>query len=292
MEDKSKRLTNIIVTGLAEEDPSPSPENNIAKEPSSPPTLVKVWTAHRFKGHPTTRPGEGTRDQPRRSSPMSASSETTPTRKWNTLQMHDKDPVLFSFGSALINRWKQTSCGDCRLSSNPWTSRVYLNDDLTPLDQSRRRTLVPVSRQLRKARVNCEIRPDKLLYEGKSFSITEAEALLKRTAASHAQWDNLETQTAPLNIMAYAQPLSCGSELSKIISLPCAGTMRTSDHRTREKLLPIGSDSESRTVDLAARTRCAKWHPPFGQHSNPGQLFRPCEPWSAGCRVWSSGESK
>ena len=37
MEDKSKRLTNIIVTGLAEEDPSPSPENNIAEEPSSPP---------------------------------------------------------------------------------------------------------------------------------------------------------------------------------------------------------------------------------------------------------------
>ena len=37
MEDKSKRLTNITVTGLAEEDPPPSPENNIAEEPSSPP---------------------------------------------------------------------------------------------------------------------------------------------------------------------------------------------------------------------------------------------------------------
>ena len=48
------------------------------------------------------------------------------------------------------------------------------------LEQSCRRTLVPVIRQLRKPRVKCEIRRDKLLYEGKPISITEAEALLKR----------------------------------------------------------------------------------------------------------------
>ena len=35
----------------------------------------------------------------------------------------------------------------------------------------------------------------------------------------------------------------------------------------------------------------SKWQPPLGQHSNPGQLFRPCGPSSAGCWVWSSGES-
>ena len=70
-------------------------------------------------------------------------------------------------------------------------------------------------------------------------------------------------------------------------------TMTTSDHKTREKPLPTARDSECHTVDLAARTRCVKWHPPLGQHSNPGQLFRPCGPSSAGCCVWSraSGES-
>ena len=36
---------------------------------------------------------------------------------------------------------------------------------------------------------------------------------------------------------------------------------------------------------------CVKWHPPLGQHSNLGQLFRPCGPSSAGCWVWSTGES-
>ena len=32
-----------------------------------------------------------------------------------------------------------------------------------------------------------------------------------------------------------------------------------------------------------------KWHPPMGQHSNPGQLFWPCGPSAAGCWVWSTG---
>ena len=32
-----------------------------------------------------------------------------------------------------------------------------------------------------------------------------------------------------------------------------------------------------------------KWHPPLGQHSNPGQLFQPSGPSSAGCWVWASG---
>ena len=40
MEDKSKRLTNIIVTDLAEEDPSPSPENNIAEGAIFPALLL------------------------------------------------------------------------------------------------------------------------------------------------------------------------------------------------------------------------------------------------------------
>ena len=65
-------------------------------------------------------------------------------------------------------------------------------------------------------------------------------------------------QSQPLNIRAYAQPLSCGCKLSKITPLACAVTMTTSHHKTREKLLPSARDSESRTVDLAARTRCAK----------------------------------
>ena len=110
MENKSKKLTNIIVTGIAEEDPSPSPENNIAEleEPSSlpsppppPPPRVKVWSAHKFKGHPTTRPGEGTRDQPQRSSRMSAPWETTPTRKWNTQQCTTQTPS----SSPSVSHW-------------------------------------------------------------------------------------------------------------------------------------------------------------------------------------------
>ena len=71
-----------------------------------------------------------------------------------------------------------------------------------------------------------------------------------------AECDPVESQ--PLNIKAYAQPLACGCKLSKITTLACAVTMTTSDHKTREKLLPTARDSESRTVDLAARTRCVK----------------------------------
>ena len=71
-----------------------------------------------------------------------------------------------------------------------------------------------------------------------------------------AECDPLESQ--PLNIRAYAQPLACGCKLSKITTLACAVTMTTSDHKTREKLLPTARDSESRTVDLAARNRCVK----------------------------------
>ena len=62
----------------------------------------------------------------------------------------------------------------------------------------------------------------------------------------------------PLNIKAYAQTLACGCKLSKITTLACAITMTTSDHKTRVKLLPIARDSESRTVNLAARTQCVK----------------------------------
>ena len=34
-----------------------------------------------------------------------------------------------------------------------------------------------------------------------------------------------------------------------------------------------------------------KWHPALSQHFNPRQLFRPCEPSSAGGWVWASAES-
>ena len=52
-----------------------------------------------------------------------------------------------------------------------------------------------------------------------------------------AECDPLESQ--PLNIRAYAQLLACGCKLSKITTLACAVTMTTSDHKTREKLLPV-----------------------------------------------------
>ena len=71
-----------------------------------------------------------------------------------------------------------------------------------------------------------------------------------------AECDPVESQ--PLNIKAYAQPLACGCKLSKITTLACAVTMTTNDHKTGEKLLPTARDSESRIVDLAARTRCVK----------------------------------
>ena len=82
-----------------------------------------------------------------------------------------------------------------------------------------------------------------------------------------AECDPVESQ--PLNIMAYAQPLACGCKLSKITPLACAVTMTTSDHKTREKLLPTARDSESRTVDLAARTQCVKITSSIGSTLQP-----------------------
>ena len=82
-----------------------------------------------------------------------------------------------------------------------------------------------------------------------------------------AECDQLESQ--PLNIRAYAQPLTCVCKLSKITTLACAVTMTTSDHKTREKLLPIARDSESRTVNLAARTRCVKKTSSIGSTLQP-----------------------
>ena len=44
-------------------------------------------------------------------------------------------------------------------------------------------------------------------------------------------------------------------------------------------------------VDVGVCMWVSKWHPPLGQHSNPGQLFWPCGSSSVRCWVWSSGES-
>ena len=91
-----------------------------------------------------------------------------------------------------------------------------------------------------------------------------------------AECDPLESQ--PLNIRAYAQPPACGCKLSKITTLACAVTMTTSDHKTREKLLPTARDSESRTVDLAARTRCVKMTSSIGST---------LQPWTAVSALWA-----
>ena len=91
-----------------------------------------------------------------------------------------------------------------------------------------------------------------------------------------AECDPVESQ--PLNIRAYAQPLACGCKLSKITTLACAVTMTTSDHKTREKLLPTAKDSESRTVDLAARTRCVKMTASIGST---------LQPWTAVSALWA-----
>ena len=58
-------------------------------------------------------------------------------------------------------------------------------------------------------------------------------------------------ESQPLNIRAYAQPFAFGCKLSKITTLACAVTMTTSDHKTREKLLPTARDSESRVCVCA-----------------------------------------
>ena len=91
-----------------------------------------------------------------------------------------------------------------------------------------------------------------------------------------AECDPVESQ--PLNIRAYAQPLACGCKLSKITTLACAVTMTTSDHKTREKLWPTAKDSESRTVDLAARTRCVK---------KTASIGSTLQPWTAVSALWA-----
>ena len=78
---------------------------------------------------------------------------------------------------------------------------------------------------------------------------------------------------------AIAEGLACGCKLSKITTLACAVTMTTGDHKTREKLLPIARDSESRTVNLAAtRTRCVKMTSSIGST---------LQPWTAVSALWT-----
>ena len=81
-----------------------------------------------------------------------------------------------------------------------------------------------------------------------------------------------------VNLFANAQSLACGCKPSKITTLACAVTTATSDHKTREKFLPTARDSESRTVGLAARTRCVKMTSSIGST---------LQPWTAVLALWA-----
>ena len=109
-----------------------------------------------------------------------------------------------------------------------------------------------------KHRTMCELAVSSLPF---SFSTTPSHH------RQGVECDPLESQ--PLNIRAHAQPRACGCKLSKIATLACAVTMTVSDHKTREKLLPVARDAESRTVHLAARTRCVKMTSSIGSTLQP-----------------------
>ena len=71
-------------------------------------------------------------------------------------------------------------------------SNIFVNDDLTNSERARRRSLVPVYKKLRQARVQCVLRRDKLLSEGKSLSLKEAEVLLSLVMVPNRESSNGE----------------------------------------------------------------------------------------------------
>ena len=56
---------------------------------------------------------------------------------------------------------------------------IFINDDLTPAEQARRRTLVPIFKSLKKNKKNsrCQLSRDRLLIDGKEQSPSEIAAL-------------------------------------------------------------------------------------------------------------------
>ena len=174
MEEKARRLPNIIVTGLVEQDPPSSPDDN----------------------PPSSQPTSGSKAKPPRSKITDLPSDFAatigidpddllecrrlgkPQAERNSNQKPKPRPLLLRFQSEQAKRdvLKRRQA----LFRSEKFSKVYLNDDLTQQERLRRRTLVPVYQQLRRANVKCELRRDKLLKEGKAVSLGEAEALLKQ----------------------------------------------------------------------------------------------------------------
>ena len=165
LEEKARRMNNIIISGLQEEstheDQPPSShgagEVTTPKGDRVPPILLRKLSINiddieecRRLGKPPTPKSTEAPSKPR---PLLVRFRT----------LHQKRAVLNRKGT---------------LRTTDEFKNVYVNDDLTKKERARRSSLVPIYKKLRKARVNCSLRRDKLMNEGNPLSIKEAEVLL------------------------------------------------------------------------------------------------------------------
>ena len=167
LENKTYKLNNIIITGLPEDDdpPSSSSEGKEAevRKVKVPPALARKLQVTdddmeecRLLGQ-RKRSSQNTESRPR---PLLVRLRTLPKKR-----------------AVMQQKKSLRTCTEF--------SKVFINDDLTckkkkvtKKEQERRRSLVPMYKKLRAAKVPCSLRRDQLFHEGNSISTREAEVLL------------------------------------------------------------------------------------------------------------------
>ena len=85
-------------------------------------------------------------------------------------------PLLIKFSSTKIRR--QFTSGRTRLKGKS----IYLNDDLTPGEQARRRSLIPVYKALKETSktTRCHLSRDRLIIEGKEQTSSDIAELCRK----------------------------------------------------------------------------------------------------------------
>ena len=181
LDEKARRLNNIIIMGLKEEEtPSSSPE-------TIPSNADKVTGTHTNVVLPdelarTLRIDPADIEDCKRLGKRRPASD-------NSSSLSNPRPLLLKFKTQPAKIAVMRNKNNLRSSKY---SNIFVNDDLTNSERARRRSLVPVYKKLRQARVQCVLRRDKLLSEGKSLSLKEAEVLLSLVMVPNRESSNGE----------------------------------------------------------------------------------------------------
>ena len=160
LENKTYKLNNIIITGLPEDDDPPSSSSE-GKEAEVRKVSVPSALARQLQVT------DDDMEECRRLGQRKRSSQNTESRP---------RPLLVRLRTPPKKRAVMQQKKSLRTCTE--FSKVFINDDLTKKEQERRRSLVPMYKKLRAAKVPCSLRRDQLFHEGNSISTREAEVLL------------------------------------------------------------------------------------------------------------------